>query len=234
MSLEEVNSIEDVPEATQIAEIVRETYYEITAHREWEFLKETFSLEASGSLSKPVTMTIPDSVSDVEFIKYLDNKTDKYEDVVYVSPEAFLEANNDVKIGANVDQLTGLTKQLNIIFRIYNDKQPTYYTSFDQKTVIFNAYNNEYDNTLQESKTICHGTKQVVFMLDDDYEIDMPEEMIWSYLLPEVKSVASVNLLQTVNSKEEQRSRRGRFRMYHAHPKTTDSYRRVVAKFGRK
>lgn len=233
-SLEEVNSIEEVPESIQIAEIVKETYYEIISHREWEFLNTTFSLLASGDNTKPVLMTIPSSVTEIKSLRYLDEKTNKYEDVLYLSPEDFLNNMNGISSGDNVDSITGLLGQANIKVKVFNDRQPKYFTTFDESVVIFDAYNSDYDVTLQESKTLAYGNKYVTFLIDDDYEVFMPDEMIWSYLLPEVKSVASVNILQTVNQKEEQRSRRGRFRMYHAHPKTTDNYRRVAARYGRK
>jgi hypothetical protein len=234
LSLEEVNSIEEVPESVQIAEIVKETYYEVIAHREWEFLRETFSLTASGDNNKPVLMTMPKNVTDLQTVRYFNTEKDVYEEVEYLSPEEFLELNSGVKLSDDVEQYTDLVKQVDAVIRVKNNKQPEYYTSFDEENVIFDSYNSAYDTTLQSSKTLCYGSKRPVFIIEDDYEIDMPEEMIWSYLLPEVKSVASINLLQTSNAKEEQRSRRGRFRMYHAHPKTTDSYRRSVAKFGRK
>lgn len=233
-SLEEVNSIEEVPESLQIAEMVKETYYEIISHREWEFLNTTFSLQASGDNNKPVLMTIPNAVTEIKSMKYYNDKTGKYEDVVYLHPEDFLANMNNISVGGNVDTITGLLDQLNAKVKVYNDRQPTYFTTFDEEVVIFDAYNSEYEITLQESKTLCYGNKRIQFEVTDDFELPMPEEMIWTYLLPEVKSVASVNILQVVNTKEEQRSRRGRFRMYHAHPKTTDDYRRVVARFGRK
>ena len=232
MSLEEVNSIEEVPESIQIAEIVRETYNEILAHREWDFLKETFSLEASGSSAKPVLMAIPSNVSDVKLIKYLDENDSKYKDVAYVSPEEFIELTNSrVRQGT---KYTGLVKQVEVGLYIFTNKQPEYFTTFDGKNIIFDSFNSEHDTTLQASKTLCHGTRLPTVQIDDDYEIDMPEEMIWSYLLPECKSVASINILQTANAKEEQRSRRGRFRMYHSHPKTTETIERVRTQFGRK
>lgn len=234
MSLEEVNSIEDVPESLQIATIVQETYYEITAHREWEFLRKTFSMEASGSSLKPVAMKIPSNISDIEIVKYLDEKDGKYKEVSYMAPELFLEELSERNLGVSIDNLEGMLKQANIALRVFNDRQPKYYTSFDENTLIFDSYNKEYDNTLQESKTLAYGTEIIPFEVADDFVIPFPKEMIWSYLLPEAKSTANVNILQTVNAKEEQKSRRGRFRMYHAHPKTTNDFRREVAKFGRK
>lgn len=234
MSLEEVNSIEDVPEALQIAEIVKETYYQIISHREWEFLNLTFSLEASGDLDKPNIMTIPSGIADISFLKYYDEKDSTYKTLQYLSPEAFLEANSNVILKDSVTQITGLAKQVDAIFRVQTDKQPEYFTSFDEKTIIFDSYNSNYDMTLQSNKTLCYGNKHPIFELNDDYEIEMPEEMVWSYLLPESKSVASVNILQTVNEKEEQRSRRGRWRMYYAHPKTSNGYKREVQRYGRK
>ena len=232
LSLEEVNSIEEVPESIQIAEIVKETYSEILAHRERDFLSEVFSLEASGSSTLPVKMTIPSNISDVKSIKYLDEKDGKYKDVLWIEPDDFIELSND-NAGKGV-AISGLVKQSDVTLNIIDTKQPEKFTSFDGVTLIFNSYNKEYDTTLMASKTLCRGTKLGVVQLEDDFEIDMPDEMIWSYLLPEVKSVANINLLQTVNSKEEQRSRRGRFRMYHAHPKTTETTERIRTNFGRK
>ena len=233
-SLEEVNSIEDVPESLQIATVVKETYYDIISHKDWEFLNKTFSLEASGSSSKPVLMSIPYRVSNIEFLKYLDEKEDKYVSVNYMHPEDFVNLVTERKTAENVQEVTGLVSQVSAKFKVYKDRQPSYFTSFNEKDVIFDAYNNMYDNTLQSSKSLCKGAVLPTFLIEDDYEIEMPEEMVWSYLLPEVKSVSSINLLQTANQKEEQRSRRGRHRMYHAHPKTTDDYRRRVDKYGRK
>jgi hypothetical protein len=231
-SLEEVNSIDEVPESLQVAEVIRETYYNIISQREWDFLKETFSLVASGSTSKPVKMKIPADVNYVKFVKY-QNEDGKYVDVQELEPEDFLEVLNERSLTAT-EQVTGLVKQLNFPVNIYTDRQPKYFTTFDDEYVIFDAYDSNLDDTLQEAKTLCYGTRAPVFSIDDDTVIDMPEEMVWSFLIPEVKSVASVNLLQTVNSKEEQKSRRGRFRAYHSHPKTSNVVDRKKATYGRK
>lgn len=233
-SLEEVNSIEDVPEALQIATVVKETYYDITGHKDWEFLNKTFSLDASGASTKPVLMSIPFRVADIDFIKYLDEKDNKYKPITYLNPEDFINLVTERQLSSNIQEVSGVVAQVSAKFKVYNDRQPTYFTSFDEKNIVFDAFNSTYDTTLQANKTLCKGTVIPTFLLEDSYEIEMPEEMVWSYLLPEVKSVASINLLQTANQKEEQRSRRGRHRMYHAHPKTTDDYRRRVDRYGRK
>jgi hypothetical protein len=233
-SLEEVNSIEDVPEALQIATVVKETYYDIIAHKDWEFLNKTFPLDSSGDLGKPVIMRIPSRVAFIEFLKYYDTNKGMYTDVEYLSPEDFVNLLGTRKVGGSVVEVAGLVQNVTAKFKIYNDRQPTYYTSFNEQDLIFDSYDSVQDSILQGGKSLLKGNVHPSFMLTDEYEIEMPEEMIWSYLLPESKSVASVNLLQQLNEKEEQRSRRGRHRMYHSHPKTTDEYRRKVVRYGRK
>jgi hypothetical protein len=47
---DEVNSIGDTPEASQVSEIIRETYNNILSLQEWKHLQKSFKLDASGSL----------------------------------------------------------------------------------------------------------------------------------------------------------------------------------------
>lgn len=229
-SFEEVNSIEDRPEALQIVEIVRETYYEILSHRDWDFAKETFTLSGLSDVSLPTVMRIPDGVGVIDFIKYYSSAKDKYERCTQYTPEAFLEKIDERK---TTDSNIVSCNFNNLRMKIRKDKDPDFFTSFDQKYVIFDSYNSTIDSTLQENKTLSYGTKAMPFEATDDFVIDFPEDMIWSYLLPEVKSVASFNLLQRANEKEEQRSRRGRWRSYYANPATKNESK-VYPNYGRK
>lgn len=234
LSLEEVNSIEDTPESVQIATTAQETFYAILADREWEFLNKTFSLDASGDNLKPILMTLPSNITDLRALQYLDEDDGKYTDIAYLAPEIFLEKLNQRELGGTITEFSNILNQANVSLKVFNERQPKYFTSFDENVLVFDAYNTTYDVTLQSSKTLCYGTELPTFEITDEYVIPIPDEMIWSYFLPETKSTCNLNLLQTVNQKEEQKSRRGRWRMYHAHPKTTNDYRRSAARFGRK
>jgi hypothetical protein len=76
-------------------------------------------------------------------------------------------------------------KQLMVVngtqFVIRNDKSPDYCTSFDQQEIIFDSFDSSIDTTLQESKTKVIATQAPVFLIEDDFEIPLPERMHSGY-----------------------------------------------------
>ena len=69
MDSDEVNSINDSQEATQVAQLIKSTYYNIIDGRDMPFLYELFQLEALGDSSKPSHMRLPEDIIDLKFIK---------------------------------------------------------------------------------------------------------------------------------------------------------------------
>jgi hypothetical protein len=211
MDSDEVNSITDTTEAMQVAEIVRTTYDEVAASRDWEYHKRLFSLVSSGNSALPNYMKLPDDVVKIEFIKY--NKRthsdtrDRYETVTYKYPDEFIDYCN----GRNGDEdnTVLVTDHSGIEYYIENDKAPSYYTSFNDEWVVFDSYDSEVDDTLRESKNQVYGTIVPELAMSNTAVPSLPPEA-FPYLIAEAKSVAFSHLRQTANAKEEQKSRRQR------------------------
>lgn len=207
MDSDEVNSINDTQESLQVAQIVKTTYFNIIDGRDFDFLHEMFQLTASSDLNKPSHMKLPETVIDVDFIKYNCRKKadtkDYYKTIMYKTPEDFLyildqrnSSDSDVKV---VDGYNGIT------LNIYNDKGPSYFTSFDDENIVFDAYDKAVEDTLTMGRTKCRGKRSVTFTLSDTFTPDLPVQM-FSYLLAEAKSIAFTTLKQTANPKAEQQS----------------------------
>ncbi len=92
---------------------------------------------------------------------------------------------------------------------IKNNKQPEYYTSFDDQWVVFDSYDSAVDSTLQTSKTRCWITLAPSFTLTDTFVPDIPTEA-FPALLAEAKSTCFTRLKQMPEGKSEQQSRRQR------------------------
>ena len=217
LSLEEVNSIEDRVESVQIAEIARETYYQIMSDKDWSFSQKLFSLSSLNDANLPVVLAVPANVTNIEYVKYKNVTKDKTEAMIQLSPEDFLSMLDERS--SNVANITLVTYET-FDLKIRNDKSPEYFTSFDQTNIVFDSFESNVSSTVQAAKTLCLGTVVKPFSVEDDFEIPLPEDMLWTYFLPEVKSIASINILQQANNKEQQRSNRGRWRSYYANPKT--------------
>lgn len=207
MDSDEVNSISDSTEALQVAEVIKTTYYNIIDGRDYPWLKELFQMSASGTTARPTHMTLPENVIDLEWIKYNCIKSgetrNKFKTIKYKTPEEFLDLVND-RVSDN-DNVAVISDSTGVELNILTDVAPTYFTSFDDETLVFDSYDSTIESTLVASKTQCYGKRSVVFTMTDSFIPDMPVQM-FSYLLSEAKSVAFITLKQMPNSKAEQAS----------------------------
>jgi hypothetical protein len=215
MDSDEVNSINDTLEATQVAEVIETTYYNIISGKDWAHLFELFQLTASTDNNLPTHMQLPDTYLEIKWIKYnkrdAEDTRDRYETVDYLTPEEFIEKlNQRDETDASVTEVVDPTSSVEL--KIYNDTAPLYYTSFDDEYIVFDAYDSGVDTTLTTAKTQCYGKKEPPFTMDDDFIPDLPVSM-FSYLLNEAKATAFVELKQTQNPKAEQHSISQRRRM---------------------
>lgn len=207
MNSDEVNSISDSLEATQVANIIKSTYYNIIDGRDYPWLKELFQLGADGTSTRPTHLALPATIIDLEWIKYNRRKTtdtkDRYEKIKYKTPEEFLTYTNTRNSAASNVKVVSDPSGIKVF--VFNDKSPSYFTSFDDETLVFDAYDSAVDTTLVASKTQCFGKRSVTFTISDSFIPDLPVQM-FTYLLAEAKSNCFVTLKQMPNQKVEQTS----------------------------
>lgn len=198
MNSDEVNSIVDTPDSMQVAQIVRSTFFDILDSKDsWPHLRTLFQLDASTDSEKPTHMGLPENVKELQLVKYnkrkVDDTRDKFQEVEYAYPDVFLERVNAYNTAA--DDVTLVTDYSGVQFAIKNDEAPSFWTSFDDDNLVFNAYDSEVDDTLQASKTQCMATRNPVWEVADEFIPDLPEEA-FSQLLAESKSACFYRLKQ--------------------------------------
>jgi len=210
MNSDEVSSINDTVESYQVAEIVRSTYNELIARKNWPHTRKLIQLEASGDNDKPTHMGAPEVVKEIVEVNYNKKKItdtrEKWEPVKYLYPDEFLRMTN----GYNTDSADTeeITDYSGVKFLIKTDKAPQYYTSFDDENFVFDSYDSDIDTTLQATKTQVVAYVFPTFTFSDDFTPDLPIEMFPAFLA-ECKSVCFAQIKQTPDAKSEQQSRRG-------------------------
>lgn len=193
MDSDEVNSIGDTVESLQVAEVIKETYDYITVGIEIPGRAGLFTLDAVSDVDRPNYMTMPANVERMEWLRYND------EIIEYVTPTVFVA--KSVQRSLDDENITEIEN-----LRVFTDRDPTYYTSFDDNELCFDAYDSEEGSTLMESHTLCWGQLETPFLMEDDFVPALPLEM-FPRLLAEAKAVCFINFKQVANSKEEQRAR---------------------------
>lgn len=188
-----VNSIDDTVESVQVADLVKEAYFELMSQRDWPFLRSLASLQGLADTSNPTKMRMPQNLSKLFWIKY--NK----KEVEWLPPDQFLLL---------IDNRTPAAGVVNDDGYVINS-DPAYWTSFDDEYVVFDGYDSAVDSTLQQSKTNVYGATSPSWTHVDTFIPNLPDKF-FPTLLAEAKAQAFVNLKQQSNVREERKAQRGR------------------------
>ncbi len=210
-----VDSINDTPEALDVANMARDVYFDIIHSRKWPHLRTILNpTEATGSTT-PTYMTLPDTIQDIDVdTMYYDKKVQasdppNYELVTYCHPDNFLKivmSRSDSKDESNVDEITD-SEGFKIY--VYNDRAPSWFTSFNDATLVFDAYDSNLETKLQNSKAQVVAYKEPTFSVSDSHTPDLPSKA-FPYYIAELKSVVAVEIAQEANPKQESISREHR------------------------
>lgn len=239
MDSDDVNSINDTEESLQVAQIIEDTYFEMMSQKDWPHLKLMMELESVSDSTRPNFLRIPDQVSEIRTIKY--DATEPAEtnssiiNIRYLHPEEFLSLTHTRTTSAT--NVITVTTTDGIPMFIFDDKEPIWWTSFDDELIIFDAYVKTTETTLQGSKSIVFAVKTPIFTQSDTFTPDLPEKM-FPLLLAEAKRAAHLYLKQQDSPMDAKRALRGRNRMkvegWRAHDprKTTNFGRRGLHRLG--
>ncbi len=241
MESDEVNSISDTVESQAVADIIEECFWEITSTLDLPEHFDFFELEASGDSTKPILMTRPTDVLSLDTIHYdnidtiLSETNPRYVPVKYLEVPFFMSMIDGYDTDEdNVDTFDMTIDGDSISIKYYNDRFPTWYTTFDDRTILFESFRLDIENTLQKDKTRCYGMITPTFTQSDAFTPDLDPRQIM-LLLNQAKAQCFIELKQVENVDAERKSRRARISTQKKkhdinYPK---SYRDTLANYGR-
>lgn len=211
MDSDEVDSISDTVESAAVANIVKECYFEIVGQEDLPENKDIFQLNGSGDSAKPCLMTLPSNVLELYNVKYNSESVGdpSFYDLTFLGFNEFmthlngLNKDEDTTVGSQTVTENGQT----FTFKFKNDVLPQFYTTFNDRTLLFDAYDSAVNTTLVGSKTLCYGYLEPTFTLEDTFVPDLDPRQ-HQLLLQAAKAQAFVELKQTENPKAEKKERR--------------------------
>lgn len=209
---DEVNSIGDTVEATQVARVIRDCYNEIISRIDADEFRTFFELTASGDSTRPTLMSLPPNVDSLEWLRYnkatIDNPSPNFTDLQYISVPDFLDRTynfntRDSNVGSYQIFIGADTFDINY----QNDVFPKYYTMFDDATLIFDTYDASVETTLTKNRTMAYGIILPTFVLSDSYVPDL-DANLFSLLRQEAKAQAFAEIKQSDNATARGKARR--------------------------
>jgi hypothetical protein len=207
-----VTSISDTEESTAVALIIKENYFYITGKADLPEHKELFTLTET-SASTPVIMTPPSSFTTLEWLKYnniMDTETDNnFQFVNYMNSKDFLTMQNGLNSDESVVDTMDYTIGSNTFsFKFHNNMMPTWYTTWNDNTIIFNAYDATEESFLRTTKTLAYGLLDPVWTHSDSFTPDLDNRQ-FTLLLNESKAQCFAELKQAQNVNAERKIRHG-------------------------
>lgn len=231
MNSDEVNSIWDTVESTQVAYELQSTFYHMIGNidrpNEFGFVE----LEASGDPAKPNYMRIADDVDHFEWIKYRDTSIadqEQYKEITYLSPSNFVEHMTQYTPTDDTQEVTIDGAVLNVP----NNKHPQYFTTFDDEYLVFDSFDNTVDDTLQVSKMIAWGKTIPSLELSDNEYPELPAKY-FPQLLAETTMACMWYWKQQQDPIDAQRARQQYVRHFNNRNRA-DAAKTQVFDFGRR
>ena len=202
MDSENVNTISDTVEAQQVASVVEDTYFNIIAARSIPEHNKLIPLVSLANNAKPTHFTYPARTKQLMRVDYNIGTASvpDYREIVYVEPLVFIDRMDETaKKVTTVDQSVELF--------VANDKDPSYYTSFNDNHIIMDAYDVSVEANLASNKTRAFCAIYPTFSQTDSFAIDL-DQTLMPLLLAESKSACMSLFKGGSDPKVEQAARR--------------------------
>lgn len=207
-----VNTIGETEEAEQVALIAQEVYERLVEDLPYrQFKRKVGQLGSVADSMKPNYLLIRDNIQRIAESQIVynhatedDTATISYQKVTYLEPLEFLNRINQ-NSDTNENSMI-ITDYSGVQFVIQNDRHPNYCTSFDGKYLIFDSYRSQQDDNLLASKSQITYYQPEPFILNDDFVIPLPPDMIQGYI-DMVKAEASETLRQEALPSASRRAR---------------------------
>lgn len=210
MDSDNVNDIADTTESRQVAEVAKEVYYELMSYNDWDHLYRWMEMDNLSDQSRPNYLVIPDDVGRVDYLKYEVTKNGdlsrSIQELTFKSVKDFISLVHNRS--SSEQNIQVVTNEQGVDMFIYNDRYPSYWTSFDNTHIVCDAYNSHDDNTLVGSKSSAWCRVTPKWLPTNTFVPDLPIEFFPAYLA-EVKSTCHLYFKQSISEKDEQKARRG-------------------------
>lgn len=217
MDGDEVVSITDTVESEQVATIIKQSYYDIVAPNGLSEHKNLFNLTAT-SVATPTVLTKPADVMALDWFQYncrkLTDTVDIWEEIEYKDQKEFLQiVQNFDQSQTNVQSFSLTSDGYTATIYVENDRAPRYWTSFNDNTVVCDAYDVAVDATgLKTIKTNCFGHLLPSWTHSDGFTPDLDIEQ-FRLLYNEAKALAWAEMKQTIHQKAERKVRDGKIHL---------------------
>lgn len=224
LNLDPVNSINDTEDSLLISREAESTFYDLESRADWPDKIDLIEVTSVSDLNNPTALQLDERVHYIKTLRYditVPEDTGKViREIRWCEPEKFLELLYS-RNTSSVDVKEAVYK--NIPLFVFNNKQPEFYTSFDNEILILDSYDSGVEDTLIGTKSVCYGKTNPTWSQDDTFVIPV-QDSVYPLYLAALSSACSIYLNSEVNQEDERRQSRNIARMRHESIRTELEY----------
>ncbi len=205
---DEIDTLAETVEVVKITAILSQTLKEVLDRKTWEFMKDKVRqlddrLPGSSQLN---TLLIPPDVTRIDCLKYkADNG--KFYEVTYMQACDFIQLVQSRDADTD-DDVTAIINSDGVALNTYTNRVPQHWTSFDEETITFDAYNSDSGNgVLIADSVIIADVMPLTDFTDPDATLNLPERME-TLIFNEALVTCNYRLRQTRDPRADRVARR--------------------------
>jgi len=183
LDLDPVNSINDSEDAILIAREAESTFYDLLSRNEWPDQYDLIEIESVSDIYNPTALRLPTNTTMVSSFRYDVTGPDDTETIIrqleQVDTEEFLRR---IYNRSSIDTDITIANYKDIPLYIYNNQTPSYFTTFDNETIILDSWYQSEESTVQGSKSIVRASTIPVFLVDPETAEEVAD--IDTYIIP--------------------------------------------------
>ena len=230
LDLDNVNSISDLEEAVQVSLILERSYNALIARKQWKFMEKVQNLESVADIDKPTKLKIPDNVNRINCLRYKtlnDSGKIQWKELKYRFPCDFIDFVQ--RRDPSESNILNTTNDDGVEMYIQNDKEPEFWTSFDDTFIYFDNIDQNDTSTIVGSGSSIKAIVEQPWQNVDTFIPPIPQDM-FTALEAEARSIAWTEFKQVPNQKAEQIARRQYIIMRENEPRVEEQ--RVFQNYG--
>lgn len=228
MDSDNVDSITDTEEATQVADLLADVYYEFVTRDNWSFLDGGIVVQTLADPSRPTAVSIPAEVKRIDKVMYktVNGTVTRYKELKYLRPNEWLDrftVSGDSRVLSVVNSLS---------FYVETDRDPAYWTSFDDSTIVVDAWKQADSTTVLAADFNITGSTIPEFEVSDDFVPVLPDLAV-PYIQNSLNAAAMQSFKQQGSVDDETKLRR-QYAMLQRRDAVTRKETYYEAKYGRR
>lgn len=216
---DEIDSLTETVEVIDMGKILERTYKEVISRKDYEFTRDkVLQLDARDVAdTKLNNLTIPLSVTRLQCVKYV-GANGKFTELCYKTPKDFINLVHARNVADS--NITAILNDDGVAINTITDAPPNYYTSFDEETLTFDAYDSSrgVGNLVADSVIIATIIPAVDFT-DPTAVLPIPERLE-PLIFTEAQATMNYELRQTADPNSERRARKQGIALRDLEPKT--------------